>query len=441
MRNFIQFLQKARYDRMKPEIIHQAKRCLLDWSGVSIGGLESQAVKILIKTVRSLGGNEQASIYGTRIRTSVFNAALVHGTMSHILDYDDAHLGSLMHPSVPVIPALLAYGEWKKASGRQFLLSLILGIEAETRISMAMGAAHYEKGWHSTATVGRFGAAAGVGKMACLSPIGMAYAMGIAGTQSSGLRMAFGTMTKSFHPGKAAADGLLAVLLAKQGYTAPENIIEGEQGLGSLLSTDFNYERGFKGLGKDYNIMGISFKPYASCLYTHPVIYGISQLKKEYQITPEDVKKIDCQVSRFCYDAACKKQPQTGLAAKFSSYYCAAIALCEGRAGNDLFRDECLKIEKYLQCMARVNIALNPSLTESEAKIAIYLNNGQCFSYHVEHSLGDPWNPLDDQSLERKARDLLRVKYSHKQIDKIIKVIWNFDSVQNISEFAVLFTK
>ena len=371
----------------------------------------------------------------------MYNAALVHGTMSHILDYDDAHLGALMHPSVPVIPALLAYGQWRKESGRQFLLSLILGIEAETRISMAMGSSHYEKGWHSTATVGRFGAAAGVGKMARLPSINMAYAMGLAGTQASGLRMVFGTMTKSFHPGKAAADGLLSVLWAKQGYTAPENILEGEQGLGMLLSSDFNYERGFHGLGTDYNIMGISFKPYASCLYTHPIVYGITQLKKEHRITPQNVKKIECQVSKICYDAACKEHPETGLAAKFSSYYCAALAVLEGKAGNDLFGDECLANDKYRQCMKKVKITLNPLLTESQANISIYLNNGKCCSYHVDHPLGDPCNPLDDQSLEIKARDLLGVKYTPKQIAEIIKTIWNFESVKNLEEFSNLFRK
>lgn len=441
MDTLIKFLCSAKYEPIKPEIIHQAKRCLLDWSGVAIGGLEDRAIKILIDTVKDLGGNGQASVYGTRIKTSVYNTALVHGTMSHVLDYDDTHLKALMHPSVPVIPALLAFGEWKEVSGIQFLLSLVMGIEAETRISMAMGESHYDKGWHSTATMGRFGAAAGVGKMAGLSPALMARAMGIAGTQSSGIRMVFGTMMKSFHPGKAAADGLLAVLLAKRGYTAPENIMDGEKGLGALFSSDFNYDRGFKGLGQEFSIMGISFKPYASCLYTHPVIYGIIQLKNEHRIKPEEVKKIECQVSRFCYDAACKKNPQTGLEAKFSAYYCATIALLEGRAGNHLFQDDCLRIKRTKQYMGKIVVSLNPILTDSEAKILIHLNNGQSFTCHVEHPLGDPWNPLDDQALEDKARDLMALKFSKKRIDQIIDMIWNFESVRNVAEFSKLFRR
>jgi 2-methylcitrate dehydratase PrpD len=336
---------------------------------------------------------------------------------------------------------LLAYGEWKKVNGRKFLLSLILGIEAETRISIAMGASHYDRGWHSTATMGRFGAAAGVGRMAGLIPGNMACAMGIAGTQSSGIRMVFGTMTKSFHPGKAAADGLLAVLLAKKGYTAPANIMEGEKGLGALLSSDFNYDRGFNGLGQDFNILGISFKPYASCLYTHPLIHGIIQLRREHQIKPQDVKKIECHISRFCYDAACKRHPQTGLEAKFSSYYCAAIALLEGKAGNDLFRDDCVTTGKILQYMEKVVIFLSPLLTDSEAEVLIYLNNGHCCQCHVEHPLGDPWNPLDDLSLAEKARHLLSSRFSKKRIAEIIDMIWDFDSVRNLEVFSNLFKK
>ncbi|MCE5265588.1 MAG: MmgE/PrpD family protein [Deltaproteobacteria bacterium] len=441
MEHFIQFLHDSRFEQMRPDIVHQAKRCLLDWSGVAIGGLEDQATQILIDTVKYLGGNEQASLYGTQTKTSLFNAALVHGTMSHILDYDDTCLGALLHPSVCVIPALIAYGEWKKSSGREFLLSLILGIEAETRISKAMGASHYDRGWHSTSTMGRFGAAAGVGKMAELTTARLIYALGIAGSQSSGIRMAFGTMTKSFHSGKAAADGLLAVLLAERGYTAPENIIEGEKGLGSLFSGDFSYERGFGSLGQEYNIMGISFKPYPSCLYTHPLIYGIIQLRNTHHIQPEEVKKVECCVSRFCQDNACKTSMDSALDLKFNSSYCAAIALLEGRAGIDLFQDECGKNKNILKCTEKVSISLNPALNDSEAEVCIHLNDGQSYSCHVEHPLGDPWNPLDDEALEKKARDLLALQFSPRRIDEIVTTVWNFESVQNIEEFANLFRK
>ena len=441
METLISFLCGTKYEQLKPEVIHQAKRCLLDWSGVAIGGLKDQASKILINTIKCIGGNEQASIYGTSIRTSVYNAALVHGAMSHVLDYDDTHLLALMHPSAPVIPALLAFGEWKKVSGIQFLLSLVVGIEAETRISMAMGESHYDKGWHSTATMGRFGSAVGVGKMIGLPPALMSRAMGIAGTQSSGIRMVFGTMMKSFHPGKAAADGLLAAMLAKDGYTAPESILDGEKGLGAILSSDFDYDRAFKGLGHEFTIMGISFKPYASCLYTHPLIYGIIQLTREHQIAPKDVRKIECHVSRFCYDAACKKNPRTGLEAKFSAYYCAALALLEGQAGNSLFQDNHVRNKNIKQYMGMIEVTLNPALSDSEAKISIHLNDGHSFTCHVEHPLGDPWNPLDDQTLEEKARDLMALGFSKRRIDQIVNVIWDFESLRDLSKFSKLFRK
>ena len=172
---------------------------------------------MLIEAVEELGGHRQSVILGSPVKASAVQAALVNGAMSHVLDFDDTHLGALMHPSAPLGPALLAYGEWKQLGGKDLLLAYLLGVEIETRISMALGESHYAAGWHSTATMGRLGAAAGVGKLAGLNREQLAHALGLAGTQAAGIRKVFGHMAKSFHPGKAAADGLLAVLLAPTG--------------------------------------------------------------------------------------------------------------------------------------------------------------------------------------------------------------------------------
>ena len=435
---FLSFLLDTSFEDLLPEVISQAKRCIVDWIGVTLRGSGHPSISILIETVEELKGEEQATIIGTPINTSILNAALVNGAMSHVLDYDDTHLGALMHPSAPLIPALLAYGEWKKVNGKNFLLAFLLGFEIETRISMAMGASHYGAGWHSTATMGRFGAAAGVAKMAGLNRREMACALGLAGTQASGIRMVFGTMAKSFHPGKAAADGLLSVLLAQKGYTAPTNILEGERGLGSLLSSDFNPQRGLEGLGKAYTIMGVSLKPYASCLLTHPIIDAVIHLRNQYRLKQEEVKTIQCGVAKFCFDAACQEDPQTGLEAKFSTYYCVALALIQGRAGEDLFRDENTLDPAIRGLMKRVHIEEKLGLRDREAELTIQLRNGKILRHRVYYPLGDPGNPLTDQQVEEKTRNLLAPIFSRERIGVILERLWAFESIEDIAGFTSL---
>lgn len=178
-------------------------------------------MNILIELVEEMGGRKQASILGHGIKTNVLNAALVNGTMSHVLDYDDAHSGTRSHPSAPLIPALLSVCEYKGGSGDELVTAFITGFEVSTRIGLALGNAYYDSGWHATSILGRFGAAAGVGKLLNLDAKQLANAFALAGTQAGGLRRVFGTMGKPFHAGKAAMDGMLSALLS-QGFYSPE---------------------------------------------------------------------------------------------------------------------------------------------------------------------------------------------------------------------------
>jgi 2-methylcitrate dehydratase PrpD len=438
MKDFISYIQDLRFNDLPVEVVAQAKRCIIDWVAVTIGGVGHPASAILIDTVQLLGGAEQASVLGTPLKTSMLNAALVNGALSHVLDFDDTHLPSLMHPTAPVAPALTAYGEWRGCSGEDFLTAFLAGFEVETRLSMAFGASHYDIGWHSTATMGRFGAAAGAAKLAGLDAQQTAHALGLAGTQVSGIRKVFGTMAKSFHPGKAAADGLLSALLAQRGYTSSPEILEGERGLGAILSADFDLERGKRGLGRDYTVMTLTFKPFASCLYTHPVIDGTIYLRDRYGIKPEDVERIECRVSKFCFDAACQKTPRTGLAGKFSTYFCVALALVEGRAGEDLFEDQRTEDPAIRALMDRVEVIEVPALSERQAELTFHLRNGKSYNHPVRHPLGDPGNPLDDKQIEEKARSLLVLRFSKDRTDAILQQLKGLETVRDIGELTSL---
>jgi 2-methylcitrate dehydratase PrpD len=434
------FLIDTSFQDLPGEVITQAKRCIMDWVGVAIGGVRHPAISILIETVKELGGARQASILGTPLKSSVLNAALVNGAMSHVLDFDDTHLPAFMHPSAPLLPALLAYGEWKRASGKDFLLAFIMGFEIETRISIAMGGTHFDEGWHPTATMGHFGAAAGVAKLAGLKKEEASSALGLAATQASGIRRVFGSMAKSFHPGKAAADGLLSVLLAQKGYTCPGNTLEGKKDLASLLSRDFNAARGLEGLGQSYTIMKVTFKPFASCLYTHPVIDGIIYLRNRYQLKPDAVENIHCAVSKFCFDGAGQLNPRTALEAKFSTPYCAAIALIEGKAGEDLFVDSLTQNWAIQGFMKKVQLEKSP-LGEKEAQITVRLQDGTTLRHKVDHPLGDPQNPVSDRELREKAMTFLKPIFKEKGATAILETIGSMEEIRNMGELTSLLTK
>ena len=429
----VSFVQETSYRDFSREVIHQAKRCFLDLIGVALGGARQPVVQILIKTLRETGGRPQATVLAHGFETSLLNAALINGTMAHALDFDDTHIGSIIHPSAPVVPAVLALGERLKSTGKSALEAFVIGFEVETRIGLGLGSRHYNRGWHTTSTCGRFGAAVAAGKLLGLSSLQMSRAMGLAATQASGLRLAFGTMTKPFHPGKSAFDGLLAALLAKKDFTCPSNMLEGAKGFAEALGDDdTKLNRMAKDLGGKYEILNNTFKPYAACLLTHPTIDGVFELKNRYHLKADEVDEISCEVARFCLDAAGQKEPKTGLAGKFSIYYCAALPLIEEAAGEDKFTDKKVQSSQMVALRKKVRARVNPALKDTEARVTIATKDGKKYSAFINKPKGDPRNPPTDSELENKFRSLAVNILPQRKIDALIEMIWNLDKVKNL---------
>ena len=429
----VSFVQETSYRDFSREVIHQAKRCFLDLIGVALGGARQPVVQILIKTLRETGGRPQATVLAHGFKTSLLNAALINGAMAHALDFDDTHIGSIIHPSAPVVPAVLALGERLKSTGKSALEAFVIGFEVETRIGLGLGSRHYNRGWHTTSTCGRFGAAVATGKLLGLSSLQMSRAMGLAATQASGLRLAFGTMTKPFHPGKSAFDGLLSALLAKKDFTCPSNMLEGAKGFAEALGDDdTKLNRMAKDLGGKYEILNNTFKPYAACLLTHPTIDGVFELKNRYHLKADDVDELSCEVARFCLDAAGQKEPKTGLAGKFSIYYCAALPLIEEAAGEDKFTDKKVQSSQMVALRKKVRARVNPALKDTEARVTIATKDGKKYSAFINKPKGDPRNPPTDSELENKFRSLAVNILPQRKIDALIEMIWNLDKVKNL---------
>ena len=240
-RTLARYVLSVRYDDLPEAVRKEARRTLLNWVGCAVGGSRHETVDVAIAALAPFSGPAQATVLGRHERLDILHASLMNGISSHVFDFDDTHLKTVIHPAGPVASALLALAEHRPISGRDFLTSLVAGIEAECRIGNAVYPAHYDRGWHITGTAGVFGAAAACGRCLGLNEQQMVWALGLAATQPVGLREMFGTMTKSFHPGRAAQNGLTAALLASRGFTSTELALEGKSGWANVLSTSRDY--------------------------------------------------------------------------------------------------------------------------------------------------------------------------------------------------------
>jgi 2-methylcitrate dehydratase PrpD len=264
-RHLAEHVHRVKFHALPRDVVEKGKQCFLDCMGSAIGGLRDEASEIIKDYVQTFGGEGKSTVIGTRMRRDMAHAALANGVIAHALDFDDYHSETVIHGTAACLPALLAVAENDGLSGQDLLTALCVGFDVSIRVGMALGSYHYERGWHSTSTSGIFGATAGVAKLMNLNPDQIVHAFGLCGTQASGLRQVFGTMTKPFHPGKAAMDALISCGLARKGFTSPEDILEGEMGVLEVLTENSHGEWILEGLGSRYHILDVSFKPYPTC--------------------------------------------------------------------------------------------------------------------------------------------------------------------------------
>src|SRR5579862_5220920 len=357
-RQLARFIVSSRFDDLPEPVRHEASRTLLNWVGCAIGGSPHAAVGNAIAALSPFFGPPEATLFGRRERADSLHAALLNGISSHVLDFDDTHIESAIHLAAPVAPAILALVEHTPASGRELINALTVGIETELRIGMAVTPAHYQAGWHITGTVGVFGSAAAAGRLLALDEQQMCWALGLAAAQPVGLQEMFGSMTKSFHPGRAAQNGLTAALMARSGYTASERALEARRGWLSVLSSACDVSA-FAGEG--WGILGNSYKPFACGLVVHPVIDGCMQLRS-LGVTGEEIERMGLGVHPRVLDVTAIADPKTGLEGKFSVNHAAAVAIIAGAANEQEFSDEMVRAPAVAALRRRVFATVDPSL-------------------------------------------------------------------------------
>jgi 2-methylcitrate dehydratase PrpD len=401
------YIVEARDEDLSPVVRHEAVKTFLNWMGCAVGAARHEAVEIAIRALSPFNAPEQASLVGRAERVNMSNAALFNGIASHVFDFDDTHLKTVIHPAGPVASAILAYAEYKPVSGRAFVTALAIGVDVECRIGNAVYPDHYDVGWHITGTAGVFGAAAAVGKLMGLDEQKMVWALGLAATQPVGLREMFGTMTKSFHPGRAAQNGLLAALLAEQGYTSSEGGIEAKRGWANVTSTHQDYEEITGELGVRSELMLNSYKPFACGIVIHPAIDACVQLRAEHDLKAEDIEAVELKVHPLVLELTGKRTPRTGLDGKFSVFHSAAVALIYGRAGEAQYSDEMVHDAAVVKVRDSVTAEIDPTMAADAVDATVILRNGERLHKFVAHAIGSVARPMTEADLIAKFDDLV----------------------------------
>jgi len=441
------FIEETRYDKLEGKIVDQAKKCFLDFIGVSLLGSSSDIGKILIDFMKSMGGAKESTIIGEPYKIPCINAAFVNGTMAHVHELDDGHRFAMGHPGAPVIAAALAVGEKVDATGKELITAIVVGYEVFIRIACSINPSHLQRGFHTTGTCGTFGAAAAAGKILNLNIEELTNALGIAGIQAAGLMevMRGESIVKPLQPGRAAQSGVLAALLAQRGVTAPDTILEGENGFCRATSDTFKLEEITKDLGKNYGIMGVYFKLHASCRHIHPAIDATLELINKYNISPEEIKEVRVRTYSVAYKLCGKEyEPKTVSTAKFSLPYCIAVAILYRNVGPDAFTIEKIRDQTILNLAKRVKVEIDPEIDKSVpkergAKVEIVKLNGEKFECFIKNPVGEPEIPVSMEDLKSKFKLLSSKVISIRKADELIKLINELEMLNNVKELTEMF--
>jgi 2-methylcitrate dehydratase PrpD len=442
--------------RIPRDVMHLAKRSILDGIGLALAGNAAESGRLVRAYLRKLGctSNRGATIIGTSLKAPARFAAFANGIAIHADDYDDTQLavakdrvyGLLTHPTAPALPAALAIGEVANRSGLDVLTAYQIAVEVETKLCEAIAPRHYDDGFHSTATFGTLAAAAAAARLMGLDHEQTRRALGIAASQSAGLRENFGTMTKPFHPGRSAESGIVAAEFAALGWTATPIVLEAGRGFFKAAGGGYDPAAVDGKLGAPWTFAfpGVSIKPHPSGSLTHPGMGLMLELIREHDIRPRDVVKVRVGTNRHMPNALIHHRPRNELQAKFSMEFCMAILLLERKAGLAEFTDETVKRRDVRRMIEKVEFSVHP---EAEAAgyekmttiIDVDLADGRTVGGRADFGKGSPANPMTDEALADKFRECAAWGGLAKpNAQKIVDAVFGLEKAGSIRELTRL---
>ncbi|QJD59890.1 MmgE/PrpD family protein [Pseudomonas sp. gcc21] len=398
------FVSNLKYEELPQSAIELAKHCFLDWLGVAIAGSREPLVGLLVAQAEEEGGNPVCTVVGLDHKCAPGWAALINGAAGHALDFDDVVSAMGGHPSVPVFPALLASAELHPTTGQQFISAFIAGFEAECRVGTLAAPAHYARGFHATGTIGTFGAAAACAHLHQFDSDEWETTFGLAAAQAAGLKCMFGTMTKPFHAGKAAANGFLAARLARRGFSANVGALEAEQGFIATQADGLNWD-GVRVMDADLGIAKVMFKYHAACYLTHATIEAVLRLQAEHQVAAGDVAEIVVKVPPGHLRVCNIQEPETGLEAKFSLRFTTALAFFGRRTDDHAFNDAAASEPELIAIRDKVRVEPIDSLPNNySSEVEVVLHSGHRLRSSADVSRATPHHEMPAQWKKLSAK-------------------------------------
>jgi len=416
------------------------RQCLLDWIAVTLPGAREPLTHMLAEEAREQGGMPHATVVGHGFATSCRQAALVNGAASHALDYDDVNMSFTGHPSVVLVPALLALAEARGASGADFMTAFVAGYETLCRIGAAVSPGHYAQGFHATGTIGTFGAAAACARLLDLDADDTAVALGIAATEAAGLKSMFGTMCKPLHAGKACADGMMAAQLAARGFTSRSDAIESMQGFAATHSPDFDADAALMQPVNGLHLRSNLFKYHAACYGTHAAIEATRRLCLQHRLTDAEVRRVIVRVSSGS-DGVCNiATPRTGLETKFSLRHTVAMALAGIDTSSMASYDDASAADPLLSTL-RERIHVEPVLhctKLTRVEVEIQTVGGTTFKRRYDSGIPATDLPAQQAQLETKFRNLASPLLDEESCQEILDLIERLEDLPDLSPLAGL---
>jgi 2-methylcitrate dehydratase PrpD len=430
-------LAAARFGDLSPRAVSEARRGVLDWLGCALAGSPHPTLARLVAVLKEISGRPQASVFGRRLKLGLLDAALANGQMGHVLDFDDTHMsGVVLHASSPVLAALFALSEREAVSGADFALAYAVGFEAAVRAGLA-APGHYASGWHLTGTLGSIGAAAAAGKLLKLDKQLLTYAIGIGTCQAAGMQQNRGTSCKSFHAGKAAANGLLAALLAQNGFDSSQEIIEGRKGFCRIYSAVAAPEKLTADLGQSWEIERNGHKPYACGIVLHPLIDAVIALRERMKIDPRTVDEIVVRGHPTITSVTGVVEPATGLQSKFSVYHSAAVAFVDGAAGTAQYSNAKATDALIAALRRKVKPVVDESLRKDEAYASVTAG-GARQEVHIPHASGTVDNPMTDAAIEAKFKANATDAIGAGNAQRVCDLVWALEKLGDMRELIRL---
>lgn len=427
------FLAASRWTDVPPHVRHEAKRSLLNFFGTALAGCGDVAVERAWAVLYQVAGPPTATLIGRAARTDMLTAAFLNAAAGNVHDFDDTHVPTIIHPTAPVAPPLLALAEQQPVAGAELLHAFVLGVEVACRLGNAVSPGHYRRGWHITASCGVFGAAAAAGKLLGLDRRGHLWALGNASAQASGLVETLGTMAKSLGVGNAARNGLFAALAAEAGVAGPARPLEGPRGFAAVMGDGADLAGVARGLGETWELLNNTYKPYPCGVVLNAVIDACLELHHRHRLDPGAVERVVVRAHPLLRERTDRPAVTTGREAQVSVQHTVAVVLLRGAAGLAEYTDAAVAAPEVQRLRARVAVEDDPALAVGAVVVRAATATGDEITARVDTARGSLERPLSDAELEAKLTALAAFGAPNVPAAPLIEQLWALEEIDDVA--------